>query len=125
MMCAPCCSGLSVTEASELVLALTTEADAERAQQLAQAVLERRLVACVSMHAVQSHYRWEGALQCSHEVQLLMKTSAQHLDALRSVVAELHSYDTPEWLSWPATSSPAYGAWALAELSLDASPPAP
>ena len=111
-------------ETRRLVLALTTEANAERAQQLAEALLERRLVACVSMHAVQSHYRWEGALQCSDETQLLMKTSAQHLEALRSAVSELHSYDTPEWLSWPVTSSPAYGAWALAELSSDASPPA-
>ena len=111
-------------EASGLVLALTTEANGERAEQLAQALLGRRLVACVSIHAVQSHYRWEGALQVSHEVQLLMKTSAQHLDVLRSAVLELHSYDTPEWLCWPVTASPAYGSWAIAELSSDASPPA-
>ena len=34
-------------EASGLVLALTTETNAERAQQLAEALLERHLVACV------------------------------------------------------------------------------
>ena len=110
-------------EASGLVLALTTEANAERAQQLAEALLERHLVACV-IYPVQSFYRWEGSLQASHEVQLLMKTSAQHVDALRLAVSELHSYDTPEWLCWPVTASPAYGAWAIAELSSDASPPA-
>ena len=49
-------------EASGLVLALTTEADAERAQQLAEALLERHLVACVSIHPVQSFYRWEGGV---------------------------------------------------------------
>ena len=65
-------------EASGLVLALTTEANVESAKQLAEALLERHLVACVSVHPVQSFYRWEGALQASHEVQLLMKTSAQH-----------------------------------------------
>ena len=113
-----------MTEPSALVLALTTEANAERAEQLAEALLERRLVACVSIHAVQSHYSWKGGLQCSHEAQLLMKTSAQHMEALRVAVFELHSYDTPEWLCWPVTASPAYGAWALAELSSDASPPA-
>ena len=113
-----------MTEPSALVLALTTEANAERAEQLAEALLERRLVSCVSIHAVQSHYRWNGRLQRSYEAQLLMKTSAQHLDALRGAVLELHSYDTPEWLCWPVTASPAYGAWALAELSSDASPPA-
>ena len=113
-----------MTETGALVLALTTEANAERAEQLAQALLERRLVACVSIHPVQSFYRWEGALQASHEVQLLIKTSAKHVDALRSAVSELHSYDTPEWLCWPVTASPAYGSWAIAELSSDASPPA-
>ena len=113
-----------MTDAKGLVLALTTEASAERAQHLADALLERHLVACVSMHAVQSFYRWEGALQRSHEVQLLMKTSPQQLEALRAAVSELHSYDTPEWLSWPVTASPAYGSWALAELSSGASPPA-
>ena len=71
---------MSVIETSGLVLALTTTANAERAQQLAEALLERHLVACVSIHPVQSFYRWEGPLQTSHEVQLLMKTSAQHVD---------------------------------------------
>ena len=113
-----------MTETRGLVLALTTEANAESAEKLAQVLLERRLVACVSIHAVQSHYRWQGALQCSHEAQLLMKTAAQHVNALRSAVLELHSYDTPEWLSWPVTASPAYGTWAVAELSSDVSPPA-
>ena len=111
-------------ETRRLVLALTTEANAERAQHLAEALLEHHLVACVSIHPVQSFYRWEGELQASREVQLLMKTSAQHVDALRSAVLELHSYDTPEWLCWPVTASPAYGSWAIAELSSDASPPA-
>ena len=111
-------------EASGLVLALTTEANAERAQQLAEALLERHLVACVYMQPIQSFYRLEGSLQASHEVQLLMKTSAQHVAALRSAVSELHSNDTPEWLCWPVTASPVYGVWAIAELSSDASPPA-
>ena len=111
-------------ETRRLVLALTTEANAERAQRLAEALLQRHLVVCVTIHPVQSFYRWEGALQASHEVQLLMKTSAQHVDILRLAVSELHSYDTPEWLCWPVTTSPAYGSWAIAELSSDASPPA-
>ena len=67
-MSAACWIGLSVIEASGLVLALTTEANPERAQQLAEALLARHLVACVSIHPVQSFYRWEGALQTPHEV---------------------------------------------------------
>lgn len=49
-----------MTDAKGLVLALTTEANAELAQHLADALLERHLVACVSITPVQSFYRWEG-----------------------------------------------------------------
>ncbi len=49
-------------ETSGLVLALTTEANAERAQQLAKTLLERHLVTCSPHPPVQSFYRWEGAL---------------------------------------------------------------
>ena len=111
-------------EASGLVLALTTEANAQAPNSSLRPCWSAISWPVSAIHPVQSFYRWEGELQASHEVQLLMKTSAQHVDALRLAVSDLHSYDTPEWLCWPVTASPAYGAWAIAELSSDASPPA-
>ena len=120
-----CCIGLNRIDPARLVLALTTEADAQRAEQLATALLNRRLVACVSLMPLCSLYRWEGQLQREQEVQLLMKTSPNQLEHLQEAVMELHSYETPEWLSWPASASPAYGAWALDHISSDGSPPAP
>ena len=108
-----------------LQLVLTTEASLERARALAVALLERRLVACVSLLPVQSHYRWQGAITCSDEVQLLLKTSPERLDALRQALLELHSYDTPEWIQWHAATAGAYGQWLVESLSPDAAPPAP
>ncbi|MFM7676859.1 MAG: divalent-cation tolerance protein CutA [Synechococcus sp.] len=97
-----------------LVLALTTEADGERAEALARHLLEQRLVACVSLFPVRSLYRWQGALEEAREVQLLLKTHPDRLEALHWAVRERHSYATPEWITWPAAAAPAYGAW-LAE----------
>ena len=114
-----------MTEPAELLLALTTEADLPRAKKLASALLERRLLACVSLMPIHSFFRWDDQLQIAEEVQLLMKTSPERVKQLRDAVLALHSYDTPEWLCWPATASPAYGKWALGELSSDAPPPAP
>ena len=114
-----------MTDFPGLVLALTTEADQPRAQALAEALLERRLVACVSLQPLLSLYRWKGELQRDAEVQLLLKTSADQLGRLQEAVMELHSYDTPEWLSWPVEASGTYGAWALAQLSSDGLRPAP
>jgi len=48
-----------------LSLVLTTEADRERAESLARELLERGLVACVSLHPVVSLYRWQGRLERS------------------------------------------------------------
>ena len=114
-----------MTDPLRLVLVLTTEADQARAQALAEALLERRLVACVSLQPLQSLYRWKGELQRDAEVQLLLKTSADQLGRLREAVMDLHSYDTPEWLTWPVEASGASGAWALAPLSSAGLRPAP
>lgn len=114
-----------------LSLVLTTEADSERAEALALALLERGLVACVSLHPVLSLYRWQGRLQRSEEVQLLLKTTPGQREALLRALQELHSYDTPEWIHWTAASAGAYGRWLLeslapaAPLSPGAGPPAP
>ena len=114
-----------MTDSQRLVLVLTTEADQARAQALAEALLERHLVACVSLQPLRSLYRWKGELQRDAEVQLLLKTSADQLGRLRDAVMDLHSYDTPEWLTWPVEASGAYGAWTLAQLSSDGLRPAP
>ena len=114
-----------MSDSSALMLVLTTEADQASAQALAEALLKRRLVACVSLQPLQSLYRWKGELQREEEVQLLLKTSAGQLSRLQEAVMELHSYDTPEWLSWPAEASAGYGTWVLAQLSSDALMPGP
>ena len=110
-----------------LSLVLTTEADRERAEALARDLLERGLVACVSLHPVVSLYRWQGQLEQSEEVQLLLKTTPAHLEALRQALTELHSYDTTEWIHWTAASDGAYGRWLLEQLPLSpgGGPPAP
>ena len=107
------------------ILALTTEGDQDRAEALAETLLERHLVACVSLMPQRSLYRWRGHLERESEVQMLLKTSAAGLELLRETVMDLHSYDTPEWLCWPAAASPSYGGWALAELSSDEPMPGP
>ena len=116
-----------------MLLALTTEATEAQAESLALALLERGLVACVSLQPVRSHYHWQGRLECSSEVQLLLKTDAAHLAALEAAVHALHSYDTPEWLVWSAQPSGSYGRWLAGALappgagfvSPDAGPPRP
>lgn len=100
-----------------LVLVLTTEADAAQAERLAQALLEERLAVCVSLLPITSLYHWQGRIERSTEVQLLIKTIAPQLEALKRRLHALHSYDTPEWIHWPAQTEGAYGLWLQGELA--------
>ena len=106
---------------TDLRLVLTTEADQSKAEALAEQLIKGRLAACVTLMPVQSCYRWQGEIERSEEVQLLIKTSSQGLEALLSALEALHSYDTPEILHVASQAGDAYGAWALGALSPDAS----
>jgi periplasmic divalent cation tolerance protein len=109
--------GMTDPEAERPIsLVLTTEASRERAEVLALALLEQRLVACVSLLPVQSHYRWQGELERAEEVQLLLKTSPELLEELRAALVVLHSYETPEWIHWTASTAGAYAAWCHEQL---------
>ncbi len=101
-----------------LSLVLTTEADRERAESLARELLERGLVACVNLRPLRSLYRWQGRIEDSQEVELLLKTTPERLAELEAAVHELHSYDTPEWIHWTAGSEGPYGLWLLQQLPL-------
>ena len=97
--------------AEPIVLVLTTEADASKADALAQALVDQGLAACVSCLPVRSTYRWQGQLECAEEVQLLIKTTRQGWPLLEQGLKALHSYDIPEILHWDAEASETYGAW--------------
>ena len=84
--------------ADTAILALTTEANPELAEQLAATLVERRLAACVALKPVTSIYRWQGQIERSEEVQILIKSHPALAAALEQAVRELHSYSTPQWL---------------------------
>lgn len=82
---------------SEHCLVLSTVANAEEGERLAQALVERRVAACVNVLAgVTSFYRWEGKVQKDEERLLLIKTRTDRFDELRTALVELHPYEVPE-----------------------------
>ena len=74
--------------------------DAASADALAQALVADRLAACVNvLQGVRSTYRWQGTMHTSNEVLLLIKTTADRLDALAARVQVLHPHELPEVLA--------------------------
>lgn len=82
------------------LLVFNTCPDDASADAIATALVDERLAACVSvLPGVRSVYRWQGSIDRSNEVQLLIKTTADRLDALTARLQALHPYELPEVLA--------------------------
>ncbi len=101
----------TVEEDGTLVLVLTTEGDLERASELAESLIDRRIAACVTMQEIRSLYRWEGEVVEDAEVQLVIKTDVGTVPSVRATIEELHSYDLPEVVILDAAGSAEYATW--------------
>jgi periplasmic divalent cation tolerance protein len=78
-------------------LVLTTCASQEEARNIAHALVERRLAACVNIAPqIESVYRWQGKVDTATEWLLVIKTSTAACTRLREALSELHSYELPE-----------------------------
>lgn len=91
--------------------------DAESAERIAHALLEERLAACVTqLPGAQSLYRWNGAIERSTEVQLLIKTWDDCLPDAIARLQALHPYELPEAVAVQASAGlPAYLDWVRAD----------
>lgn len=96
---------------------LTNCPDAETAEQIANALVTRRLAACVNLlPPCRSVYQWEGKVEQAVEVPLLIKTTEACYPALEAAIRELHPYQTPEIIALPvAHGLPAYLQWVADE----------
>jgi periplasmic divalent cation tolerance protein len=92
---------------------LTACASLEEARQIAHALIERRLAACVNIvPQVESIYRWKGEVETATECLLAIKTTADAFERLRDALVELHSYEVPECIELAITDgSAAYLEW--------------
>jgi len=78
-------------------IVLSTAGSELEAHKIAQALVERRLAACVNIVGrIQSVYRWKGAVENASEYLLIIKTTAAAFPRVRDAVRELNSYQLPE-----------------------------
>jgi periplasmic divalent cation tolerance protein len=81
-------------------IVLTTCGSAAEAKRIAEAMVKKRLAACVNIvpGPLQSIYRWKGKVESARELLLICKTTAGCLAQLERELSRLHSYDVPEFL---------------------------
>lgn len=90
----------------------TTERQAD-AQQIALALVEKRLAACVQVIGpITSTYRWQGQIETAQEWQCWAKSRRELYDEIEQAIRRLHHYEVPEILAIPVlVGSASYLEW--------------
>ena len=93
-------------------IVLTTVGSVDEARRIADALLDRKLAACVNIvPKIVSIYRWKGKVEEAEEWILLIKT-ASGFEPVRDAILEMHSYELPECMSISIEDgSPQYLKW--------------
>jgi len=103
---------MGMNQGTDYGIVLVTAPSEAEAAAIAQALIQDKLAACVSLLPVQSLYTWQGQVQQEREYQLLIKTHWARYPALEAKVRELHSYEVPEIIAMPILQgSAAYLQW--------------
>lgn len=103
------------------ILVIVTVPDNQTARQIARALLEREIAACVNISpSWTSIYRWEGKVQEDVEVLLFIKSLSGLFEAdLIPCIQELHPYEVPEIIAFPVEQGESkYLQWIVDSVNL-------
>lgn len=78
-----------------MILVYLTCKDREEANLIGDTLLKKRLVTCVKTLPISSKAWWQGEIQSTEEIFLIMESAIAKFDAIEDVVNEIHSYDVP------------------------------
>ena len=95
----------------EIYLVITTEFDKKNASKLANLLLREKIIPCVTFKNIESHFWWEGNINQSQEVQLMIKCKKENLDKVCNKISELHSYEIPEIIYFRVSAKKNYHHW--------------
>lgn len=95
------------------LIILSSWPDLTAAQQAAKLLVEQHLAACVKLlPKAQSYYYWEGQLEQSEEVVVIIKTTQQRYEAIAQTIQHIHPYQVPELIALPISQGlPTYLDW--------------
>lgn len=102
---------------TDKLLVLTTAGSEEQAKNIAHALVEHRLAACVNIvPRIHSVYRWQGKVESAEEFLLLIKTTRDREEQVSSAIKALHSYELPECIVIRIAGSKEYLDWISASV---------
>tara|TARA_B100000965_G_scaffold366948_1_gene352541 strand:- start:181 stop:504 length:324 start_codon:yes stop_codon:yes gene_type:complete len=95
----------------EIYIVITNEVDKKNASKLADLLLREKLIPCVTFKNIESHFWWEGNINKSKEVQLMIKCKKENVNNVCNKIAQWHSYEIPEIIYFSVSANKNYHHW--------------
>jgi periplasmic divalent cation tolerance protein len=102
---------------NQVLMVITNLPDRESAERIADSLVTQGVAACVNILAgCTSVYHWEGKLNHTAEVPLLIKSTRAAYPQLETALRKLHPYELPEIVALPVSAGlPEYLNWVAQE----------
>ena len=104
----------------EVIYIFWTCRNQSEAKKILHALLNQKLIACASLFPkVESIYRWNGNIEESLEVKIILKSVNSHFNAIESYIRDHCSYQVPEVVQVDVRQgNPGYLSWVVEETTL-------
>lgn len=98
---------------SDIFTCFSTTNTEREAKKLAKGLVEDKLAAGVNIiPKIRSIYEWDGGIHDETEYLLIIMTTGDKLDLVRSFIDQTHSYEVPEFIALNvAAGLPDYMQW--------------
>ena len=84
------------------IIVFNTCDSADIASSIAETLVSKKLAACVNMvKNIESVYQWQGKIEHTKEILLIIKTRQSLFSQLEQAIKELHNYELPEIIAVP------------------------
>ncbi len=102
----------------EYIQVITAIEKREDAEEIANAMVEKRLAACVQIVGpIVSTYWWKGTIERAEEWLCIIKSKKDRYEELEKSIKEIHPYETPEIFALSiAAGSEDYLKWVSREV---------
>jgi periplasmic divalent cation tolerance protein len=96
---------MEVIMMEEYIQVVTAIAKRENAEKIANALVEKRLAACVQiLGPIVSTYWWKDNIETAEEWLCVIKSKKEVYEELEKSIKEIHPYETPEIFALPVVA---------------------
>lgn len=82
-----------------MILIFVSFESKEDAEKVANALIDKKLAACVSLVPATNFYYWKGKKVKASEIESIIKTRDDKFEAIKSEIESLLSYEIPQIIS--------------------------